>query len=781
MADLDRIKRNVSKMAAQGAPVEDIDGYIQSEGVSLEQVRNHKPGNMVQRAVSGVVDMVRGKEDPAYKGLPDLIGARDTLPAAARQSVAMDNPLAKTVAVDDAAYADTLKKSLGDNFVRQEKDANGYPVIVYRDKDGQEAKAYANRPGLDWQDVDRGVSAAMPYVVGANLVGKLSKGMGLGKRVIAQGLAGGAVSTGQDIAASGMGSEQGIDPVRAGMAAGLGGAAELASPVFQMGKNLLGFGTKYVDDAGRLTAEGRTAAKQAGVDPADLDPETAKAFGEGLRDGIDPKEVLAAVRTNRFGIPTTKGQRTKDPELLSLEKDIRYGNMGGDAKQTLEQLDRQQAQAIKDQIRGYVTPGRSGEFKGVGATIAPTRLPQEQSPQIFGQSVRDGLRGAKEAIDEQGSKVWGEVPDYVPKPESLDSLSDALSGRLGAFRLDSRNTPTAMDMDAELLEFVKGKAITTDGPKLIKQTPVRTIDELRRRLLTISKAAAPGSPDAKASKAIYDGFNDWIWDTAPPEVAGKMQAAREFTKEVKDLFEPTRNGTKTPAARIISQVMDEADSPERVITALLGDAGPRTTPKPGVIDALTRIKAILNKGGNQAGDMAAKETWNDIRMAYWLKLTTNKRGEPLSPTMLSQGIDEAFQNQSTLLKTLFSDKEMAEFRAFARAVSEAAYKDPNPSGTASALRTMMRGEGGSLLKTGLEAQANRELFSKHNVMMSRIYRMLAKKVPVDVMGSRDAMGRAAARKVASQKLTKRPTPTTGQFGSIYGSQSYQDEGQDVNY
>lgn len=43
MADLARIKRNVAKMAEQGAPEADIDGYIASEGVTVEDVRNFKP------------------------------------------------------------------------------------------------------------------------------------------------------------------------------------------------------------------------------------------------------------------------------------------------------------------------------------------------------------------------------------------------------------------------------------------------------------------------------------------------------------------------------------------------------------------------------------------------------------------------------------------------------------------------------------------------------------------------------------------------------------------
>lgn len=42
MADLARIKRNVAKMASQDAPIEDIDGYIASEGVSIDDVRNFR-------------------------------------------------------------------------------------------------------------------------------------------------------------------------------------------------------------------------------------------------------------------------------------------------------------------------------------------------------------------------------------------------------------------------------------------------------------------------------------------------------------------------------------------------------------------------------------------------------------------------------------------------------------------------------------------------------------------------------------------------------------------
>jgi len=777
MADLDRIKRNVERMAHLGAPEGDIDGYIQSEGVSLDEIRGHRGGGWLRNMAQGAVDMVRGKQDPAYANAPALFNAPDLTPQA-KGRLLEGNAGARTAAVSDAAYADVLQQQLGDSFVRREADANDYPLMVYRNKDGGESKAYVNRPGLDWADVDRAAHATTPYLLGGGLVGAMGRGANLGVRAGLQGLTGAGVSVGQDVAASNMGSDQGIDVTRAAVAGGLGAGGELASPLLQWGKQALGFGTQYIDDAGRLTPDGMRAAHQAGVNPKDLDAETTKAFAEALKFGRDPAEVLSQIRSNRFGIPTTKGQRTKDTELLLTEKDARFGTLGPDAKDLISKLDREQSQAITNQVRGHIVPGANGmdEYRGLGAQIAPTRLPHEQNLETIGQSVRGGLTEARDTLKAQERAAWDDVPDITPKPVAFDELPGALSGQLGSMRVDSQITPTAMRMDAELAAFRDGKGIIADGPKMVQQTPIQTLDQMRRRLLDTYKSAAPGTPDAKAAKAYYDGFNDWVWDAAEkglingdPAAAAKMSAAREITREVKGLFQPRNaNGRAAPAERIITQIMDDADTPERVVSSLLGAAGPHTVPKAGVVDALTRIKTILDKATPQSGSMAGKETWNDIRLAYWLRITTDKSGATLSPTMLRKNIDQAFTSQHSIIRTLFTDAERGEMRAFARAVGEAAYKDPNPSGSGSVIRGIVNGNDG-IAKTFFQAQANRELFSKHNVWMSRFYRMLAKRIP-NTGGARDAAGLRAARRAVDQRLTPRHRPTTGPFFSAYGGQ-----------
>lgn len=48
MADIAKVKRNVAKMASMNAPEEDIDGYIASEGLTVDDIRNFKGGRNVK-------------------------------------------------------------------------------------------------------------------------------------------------------------------------------------------------------------------------------------------------------------------------------------------------------------------------------------------------------------------------------------------------------------------------------------------------------------------------------------------------------------------------------------------------------------------------------------------------------------------------------------------------------------------------------------------------------------------------------------------------------------
>jgi len=76
MADLARIKRNVAKMAAQNAPEADIDGYIASEGVTIDDVRNFK-GDAAPTVNMSVTDAFARKKKvpPPAPERPNLLNS----------------------------------------------------------------------------------------------------------------------------------------------------------------------------------------------------------------------------------------------------------------------------------------------------------------------------------------------------------------------------------------------------------------------------------------------------------------------------------------------------------------------------------------------------------------------------------------------------------------------------------------------------------------------------------------------------------------------------------
>lgn len=83
MADIDRIKRNVSKMVSGNAPEADIDAYIQSEGVTVDAVRSYKAPPMQTPVATG--NIAAGLEGVA-QGV--TFGFSDELEGAARAAYA---------------------------------------------------------------------------------------------------------------------------------------------------------------------------------------------------------------------------------------------------------------------------------------------------------------------------------------------------------------------------------------------------------------------------------------------------------------------------------------------------------------------------------------------------------------------------------------------------------------------------------------------------------------------------------------------------------------------
>lgn len=196
----------------------------------------------------------------------------------------------------DKQLADQIKTQLGSRFIRQETDANGYPIVVWKGQDGSTKRGYVNTPGVDRIDAVRGLAGAVPYV-GTGLAGAAAGvGRGLMANAGIQGVVGGLTSIFGDVAQMPLGSEQGIEGEKAGATALFSGAAPvvgralgnsyefLANTFRGTPKQLHGLRRGAVNNVVRTAEADNLTQPMATNKAADLGPEGALAdYGNNLR------------------------------------------------------------------------------------------------------------------------------------------------------------------------------------------------------------------------------------------------------------------------------------------------------------------------------------------------------------------------------------------------------------------------------------------------------------------------------------------------------------------
>jgi hypothetical protein len=241
MADLARIKRNVAKMAAQNAPETDIDGYIASEGVTVDDVRAFKPA-------ADPRDSILGKIDAGMRGAADILSL---------------------------SFADEIAAGLGTGF--------GYL--------GDYEKELARQRGIDQSDADeRGGYRLAGQIAGgvAGGAGLARQGLSMGANAAARGASLGRVAMGGagDGAILGAlsGAGAGTDAESRLTGAGIGGLVGTG----------LGAAAPYVIAGASKAIQPFTAPIMARLKP---DQYAQKALIEGMRrSGKTNEEITAALR-----------------------------------------------------------------------------------------------------------------------------------------------------------------------------------------------------------------------------------------------------------------------------------------------------------------------------------------------------------------------------------------------------------------------------------------------------------------------------------------------------
>lgn len=604
---------------------------------------------------------ISGKQDPRFKGLPTLADTGAVLISDVNRSqLTMPN---------DASYADMLTKSLapGVTMTRRFKDANDYEVVGFKYDDGPEQLAYVNQPGLDTSDVGRGVMGALPFLFGGGIAAKgLQKvGAPLAAKVFGQAGTAGVVSLGQDAAAYGQGSEQGVDlPKLAGSVAG-GAIGELAAPVIG------GLWRKFVTEprlfnkaTGELTEKGAEAARASGIDPAELTSEIQQEFAKLLARSGNARAAGVAAETGDLNIPTTLGQRTKNVAQLTREQEMRDGVWGQSAAKAMKDFDEKQWQAIVNATMGEIAPNKPG----MSIALNPNRSPGDYAPGQLGTSIAERTQAGRQVMEETASETWKAIGKIEPTDGALAELPRYIGNALGDLA-PTENDVALMPVTTSILKQAKS-FIEKSPPKqavdeFLPTTPVADVNRFRQAIGAKIGEMEKGT-DRNAAGKVYNAVNDWIREMAEQNMltattgdasvaAARMVTARGLTRNLHELVEASGN---KPGAAIVKKILDGADSPEEVIRSLF--VGPTAkSVKPGSIAAIKSIKEFAAQLPKEDGDMLMK----DLKLAYWLQIVRNpagKEGENIyNPQTLLRNLRVSSDSQRSVWLSMFTPQELA--------------------------------------------------------------------------------------------------------------------------
>lgn len=253
--NLARIKRNVQKMADQNAPMEDIDGYIASEGVTVEDVRDFNPDPYMQgQGVTGTVGDFLSRANDEF-----LFGAGEEYRAGMKSIPAL--------MPGGESFGDAYKRNLDVENARRGRIQRERPMV---DLAGRTAGLGAQV--LTGTELAR---AGMLPGMAQTATGRIMQAGGSGAVV-------GGISAAADTESDLPLGERTLrgTAVGAGVGAGIGGAVEAIPPLMRGASKLLGHGSDTKRAVERIAS--RIRAQEA--DPAAIAAAKRRATQVGADD-----------------------------------------------------------------------------------------------------------------------------------------------------------------------------------------------------------------------------------------------------------------------------------------------------------------------------------------------------------------------------------------------------------------------------------------------------------------------------------------------------------------
>ena len=401
---------------------------------------------------------------------------------------------------DESARADILTKNIpGVDFDKDEFDNT---VVLL--PDGR--SAFLNAPGLsvqDFTDLGSGIVKFLPTAKFAR------GGLSLATRILRGGAAAGATSIVEDVAAIPQGSQQPIDPTRAGITALAGGGAEVLAPL------------------------------------------------------LGPAQAAVPAATRQGRVQLTRGQRTGDPTQIAREQRIRgEAGTGGDILRSVELEQRQQARNVIAEIQEDIAAA-GGRRPIPPEKVGTEEIVQEVTDQAGAllNSIDDAfnaVRGTNATISREGLGTLGNAkrvlaekgiePDPILFPATLKALNkiDELVGKGATVK-----TMGELEQTRRIINTLQGAAKTRSdrlGVGLLKKRFDQFLDDA-------------------FDNALFTG------DEAALDLIKKARGLRtEFRKRFQETTRRTRSGkiVPDPGGKVVESILERSPTDEAVSNMIFG-------------------------------------------------------------------------------------------------------------------------------------------------------------------------------------------------------------------
>ncbi|PSH64653.1 hypothetical protein [Phyllobacterium sophorae] len=444
--DLARIKRNVRKMAEQNAPEQDIDGYIASEGVTIDDIRSFSDSAEQSR--------LRGEE-----------GEYTAFGQGFANGVPIVGPWLKERYLDADAWLDT---HLPTSMVGRDTTGQTWEEArKYSEEAGKQSKEYhpyaATAGELTGAAAGTGALMALPggaIATGARSIPGLTGGLGFATRVGLGGATGTALG-GADAAVRGEDVEQGM--LTGGAFGALGpAAAPLVSNVVQKGLSKLGLAPNRVGGKELYTA----AKEYNDTVGGNQIPKILKENIPGIEDTPSSHQIQEYLHHHPIPLPIDE-----DRTLAELNRIARSPGKGRDVIEDVYGSSVSQAKREVGGLADWFTP-QAGDSKGIKAQ---KQFFQDKLIDFGGDHDKAYQFFKRQANQRKLNDLFGDrADDFLERLWSPAIVADANRGM-------QRSLGVGLNREAAS-KITKKAPVEIGGPQSLSN---RTWNALRRKIETV--------------------------------------------------------------------------------------------------------------------------------------------------------------------------------------------------------------------------------------------------------------------------------------------------------